>query len=94
MSSGSHPVAVHFPAAARRPLPGAPGRERLARRESLPPLGTGRNRPHSPRQAQAAGVDLFDNTVSFRLIKVFLPNGTIEVLATSLTDTRAFPQCR
>lgn len=43
------------------------------------------------RQAQTAGVELFDPTVSFRLIKVLLPNGAIQVLATSLTDSHAFP---
>lgn len=47
--------------------------------------------PAMRRQAQAAGVELFGHTVSFRLIKVVLPNGTIQVLATSLTDTAAFP---
>lgn len=43
------------------------------------------------RQARAAGAELFGSTVSFRLIKVCLPNGRIEVLATSLTDTTTFP---
>lgn len=47
--------------------------------------------PAMRRQAQAAGVELFDSTVSFRLIKLLLPNGTTEVLATSLTDAAAFP---
>lgn len=43
------------------------------------------------RQAQAAGVELFGRNVTFRLIKAVLSNGSIEVLATSLTDTAAFP---
>jgi hypothetical protein len=43
------------------------------------------------RQAQAAGVELFGQTVRLRLIQVLLPNGSIQVLATSLTDTTAFP---
>lgn len=43
------------------------------------------------RQAQAAGVELFGQTVRVRLIKVVLPNGSIHVLATSLTDVAAFP---
>ena len=43
------------------------------------------------QQAQAAGVDLFDKSVAFRLVKVLLPNGQTEVLATSLTDSHAFP---
>jgi hypothetical protein len=43
------------------------------------------------RQAQTTGVDLFNKSVSFRLVKILLPNGTIEVLATSLTDSHAFP---
>lgn len=43
------------------------------------------------RQAKAANVELFDKSVTLRLIRVVLPNGTIEVLATSLADTTAFP---
>lgn len=42
-------------------------------------------------QAQAAGMTLSDKALTLRLIKVVLPNGAIEVLATSLTDTLAFP---
>ena len=43
------------------------------------------------KQAQAAGAELYLNTVTFRLIRVVLPNGRIEILATSLTDAAAFP---
>jgi hypothetical protein len=43
------------------------------------------------RQAQAVGQSLVDKTLTLRLIKVMLPNGTIEVLATSLNDPLAFP---
>lgn len=43
------------------------------------------------RQAKAANVELFDTTVTLRLIRLMLPNGTLEVLATSLTDIRTFP---
>ncbi len=43
------------------------------------------------RQAEAAGMALVDKTLTLRLIKVILPNGTLEVLATSLTDVQAFP---
>jgi hypothetical protein len=43
------------------------------------------------RQAQAASMQLIDKTVTFRLIRVLLPTGTVEVLATSLLDPQAFP---
>lgn len=43
------------------------------------------------RQARAAGVELAAQTVALRFVKVVLPNGTLEVLATSLADTEAFP---
>lgn len=43
------------------------------------------------RQAQAAGASLVDQTVTLRFIKVVLPNGTLEVLVTSLLDTHAYP---
>ena len=42
-------------------------------------------------QAQAAGAELYLKTITFRLIRVVLPNGRIEILATSLTDAIAFP---
>jgi len=43
------------------------------------------------RQAQAAGMQLIDQTVTLRLIRVNLPTGTVEVLVTSLIDPIAFP---
>jgi hypothetical protein len=43
------------------------------------------------RQAQAVGMCLTHKTLSLRLIKVVLTTGHIEVLATSLTDTLAYP---
>jgi hypothetical protein len=43
------------------------------------------------RQAQAVGQTLVHKILTLRLIKVVLSSGTIEVLATSLTDTQAFP---
>ena len=43
------------------------------------------------RQAEAAGQSLVDKTLTLRLIKFVLPNGTIEVLATSLIDSQAYP---
>jgi hypothetical protein len=43
------------------------------------------------RKARAGGVELSEAPLVVRLIKVVLPNGRIEVLATSLTDTAAFP---
>ena len=43
------------------------------------------------KQAKAAGAELYLKTVTFRLIRVVLPNGRIEILATSLTDAIAFP---
>jgi hypothetical protein len=43
------------------------------------------------RKARAAGVELGETALTLRLIKVVLPHGRIEVLATSLTDTEAFP---
>lgn len=46
---------------------------------------------HARRQARAAGVELAVQAVTLRFVKVVLPNGTLEVLATSLTDTEAFP---
>jgi len=46
---------------------------------------------HSRRRAKANGVELTVTTVSFRLIRVLLPSGQTEVLATSLTDPIAHP---
>jgi hypothetical protein len=46
---------------------------------------------HARRQAQAAGMSLIDKTLQLRLIKVVLSTGHIEVLATSLIDSHAFP---
>jgi hypothetical protein len=46
---------------------------------------------HSRRQARKLGLELSGQTLSFRLIRVVLPNGRIEVLATSLLDSLAFP---
>lgn len=43
------------------------------------------------RQAQAVGMTLTAKTLTLRLIKVVLPTGHIEVLATSLIDTNAYP---
>ena len=43
------------------------------------------------RQAHAAGMTLTATTVSLRLIRVVLSTGHIEILATSLTDTSAYP---
>ena len=43
------------------------------------------------RQAQAVGIILTGKTLTLRLIKVVLSTGHIEVLATSLTDTQAYP---
>jgi len=43
------------------------------------------------RQAQAVGMTLTAQTLTFRLIKVVLSTGHIEVLATSLTDADAYP---
>jgi hypothetical protein len=43
------------------------------------------------RQAEAAGVTLVDKILTPRLIKAILPNGTLEVLATSLVDGPASP---
>ncbi|MGY6214396.1 IS4 family transposase [Methylolobus aquaticus] len=43
------------------------------------------------KQAAAAGQTVTDNTLTFRLLKVVMPNGTVEVLATSLTDAETYP---
>lgn len=43
------------------------------------------------RQAQAVGMTLTAKTLTFRLIKVVLSTGHIEVLATSLIDANAYP---
>jgi hypothetical protein len=43
------------------------------------------------RHAQAAGMHLIDNTVTFHLIRVRLPTGSVAVLATALLDPQAFP---
>jgi hypothetical protein len=47
--------------------------------------------PHSCRQARKLGLELTGKTLAFRLVRVVLPNGRIEVLATSLLDSSAFP---
>jgi len=47
--------------------------------------------PHTRRQARKLGLELSGQTLAFRLIRVVLPNGRIEVLATSLLDPIAFP---
>ena len=43
------------------------------------------------RQAQRVGAELVDQTLRLRLIRVVLPTGHIEVLATSLIEAEAFP---
>lgn len=43
------------------------------------------------RQAQAVGMTLTAKTLTLRLIKVVLSTGHIEVLATSLIDSQAYP---
>lgn len=43
------------------------------------------------RQAKAAGMTLTAKTIPLRLIKVVLSTGRIEVLATSLIDSQAYP---
>ena len=43
------------------------------------------------KQAADAGQTLTDHTLTFRLLKVVLPNGNVEVLATSLTDAETYP---
>ena len=46
---------------------------------------------HARRKAKAAGFELAATTLTVRLIKVVLPSGQIEVLATSLLDDMAYP---
>jgi hypothetical protein len=43
------------------------------------------------KQAAEAGHTLTDKTLNFRLINVILASGTVEVLATSLTDGETYP---
>jgi hypothetical protein len=43
------------------------------------------------RQARALGFEGLPNEIAFRLIRVRLPNGTEELLATSLLDPEAYP---
>jgi hypothetical protein len=47
--------------------------------------------PQTCRQARKLGLELAGQTLSFRLVRVVLPNGRIEVLATSLLDASSFP---
>jgi hypothetical protein len=47
--------------------------------------------PRSRRQARKLGLELTGKTLAFRLVRVVLPNGRIEVLATSLLDASLFP---
>lgn len=46
---------------------------------------------HVCQQAHATGAELVIKSITFRLIRVVLPNGRIEILATSLTEATAFP---
>jgi hypothetical protein len=43
------------------------------------------------KQAAAAGETLLDTTLTLRLLKLVLPTGTVEVLATSLADAETYP---
>jgi hypothetical protein len=43
------------------------------------------------RELEALGIDTMHSTICVRLIKVCLPNGHLEVLATSLQDTQRYP---
>lgn len=43
------------------------------------------------QQATETGQTLTDQTLTLRLLKVLLPNGAVEVLATSLTDAETYP---
>jgi len=46
---------------------------------------------HDRRELQAMGLNTKLCTISVRLIKVCLPNGKLEILATSLHDTQRYP---
>jgi hypothetical protein len=54
-------------------------------------LVTRRVSAEARKQAAAAGQTLTNKTLTFRLLKVVLPNGAVEVLATSLTDAETYP---
>lgn len=43
------------------------------------------------RELQELGLSTKQTTISVRLIKVCLPNGKLEILATSLQDTQLYP---
>lgn len=43
------------------------------------------------RHAQALGLELPEGSLCFRLVRVELPDGTVEILATSLLDTETYP---
>jgi hypothetical protein len=47
--------------------------------------------PHARRQARKLGLALTGDSFAFRLVRVTLPGGKTEVLATSLVDAKAFP---
>jgi hypothetical protein len=47
--------------------------------------------PHARRQARKLGLELTGDSFAFRLVRVTLPGGKTEVLATSLVDAKAFP---
>jgi len=52
---------------------------------------TRRVTPHARRQVRQLGIELAGGTFRFRLVRVRLPSGKTEVLATSLVDATAFP---
>jgi type IV pilus biogenesis protein CpaD/CtpE len=43
------------------------------------------------RHARALGVELLGTEIRFRLLRVELPGGGVEILATSLLDAEAYP---
>jgi hypothetical protein len=61
---------------------------RSDRREAVFPR---RITPHARRQARQRGIELAGGTFRFRLVRVLLPSGKTEVLATSLVDATACP---
>ena len=64
--------------------------EALLRSEQTEHLMRPRLKAHDRRKLQAPGLPV-PETLNLRLVKVCLPNGQYEVLATSLMDTQRFP---
>jgi hypothetical protein len=87
--AGLHERAVHF--CMRLDGCGWAGAKRLLQSSQKELIVSHRLNAKERRELQEMGLSSTISTISVRLIKVCLPNGKLEILATSLQDTQRYP---